>query len=427
MSQFPPSGQYPQGPAADGTRFPVAARIALVIVAVGSFFAALYLLRSHSSGPAVPTGGTNGVSVPLATAPPLSASPQIELGVAYGTEKRDWLRWAADEFKKTEEGKNIHVDLQGLGSLEAAQKILRSDEGSKKINVWIPASSLYKDIFTTEWQVKNGEGDPIAREEPIALTPMVYVMWGERYDAFAKKYGAVNWQTLGQALQEKGGWDAIAARPDWGLFKFGHTHPNQSNSGLMTLVLMAFDYHAQGAAASKRDLTLKDILDVRFQEWLQDFERASTNNVASTGTLMHEMVLKGPGSFDGLFVYESVAIEQIPSAENRWQGLKVIYPKFNLWSDNPYYILNTSWNTPPQRQAAEAFLNFLLSDRVQREALVHGFRPANLRVPVKFPESPFTRYADYGLKVDLGTMGQYPRAEVINNLLQAWQRSQGGK
>ena len=60
--------------------------------------------------------------------------------------------------------------------------------------------------------------------------------------------------TIAQALQEKGGWDAIAQKPEWGLFKFGHTHPNQSNSGLITLVLMAYDYHHKSKASTMKDI-----------------------------------------------------------------------------------------------------------------------------------------------------------------------------
>jgi len=59
--------------------------------------------------------------------------------------------------------------------------------------------------------------------------------------------------------------------------------------------------------------------------------------------------------------------------------------------------------------------------------LNHGFRLANPNVPVKFPDSPFVKYADYGIKVDLGKICEPPRAEVVNNLLQSWQRSQGNR
>ena len=41
---------------------------------------------------------------------------------------------------------------------------------------------------------------------------MVFVMWEERYQAFLQKYKTVSFSTVGQALQEKGGWDTIAHR-----------------------------------------------------------------------------------------------------------------------------------------------------------------------------------------------------------------------
>ena len=128
-----------------------------------------------------------------------------------------------------------------MGSLEGAHAILNGD---KRINVWSPASAAYKDTFVQEWQVKNS-GDPIMKEEPLALTPMVFVVWDERYQAFIQKYKVMNLDTINQALQEKTGWDAIAHQPDWGLFKFGHTHPNESNSGLMTIVLAAYSVPPQ--------------------------------------------------------------------------------------------------------------------------------------------------------------------------------------
>src|SRR5262249_54413795 len=172
--------------------------------------------------------------------------------------------------------------------------------GDKRINVWSPASGLYKDVFLQEWTIRNSN-QPILREEELALSPMVFVMWAQRYDAFIAKYKELNFTTLGEALHEPGGWDAIAQKPEWGLFKFGHTHPNQSNSGLMTLVLMAYDYHKK-----TRGLSLKDILDPTFQGWMSGIESAVTGLSNSTGNMMRDMVLRGPSSYDALFVYESV-------------------------------------------------------------------------------------------------------------------------
>jgi ABC-type Fe3+ transport system substrate-binding protein len=340
--------------------------------------------------------------------------PQAEIGIAYGTEKKTWLEWAVQEFARTDAGKQIKVNLLPMGSLEGAQALVAGD---KRINVWSPASSLYKETFTQDWGLKYSR-PPIVKEESLALTPMVFVMWAERYQAFIAKYGAVNFDTLSRALGEPTGWQAIANQPDWGLFKFGHTIPSDSNSGLMTLVLIAYDH-----AKKTKGLALADIVNPGFQQELGTIEKAASVTSSSTGTIMREMVLKGPSAYDSLFVYESVVIDYLRSAQGRWGELRVVYPRTNIWNDNPYYIIDADWSTADQKKAAEVFLNFLMSEPVQRQALTHGFRPGNTNVPVMFPESPFVLYQRFGLKNDIGQVCEYPHAEVLNNLLAAWQRS----
>src|SRR4029453_1203983 len=202
-----------------------------------------------------------------------------------------------------------------------AQAVLAGD---KRIQGWSPASALYKDTFVQEWAVKQS-GNPILREEALALTPMVFVMWAERHAAYKAKLGAVSFETVSRALAEKSGWAGIAGKPEWGLFKFGHTHPNESNSGLMTLVLMAYDFHKKS-----RGLELKDVLDPGFQTWMADFQPGVSGPSKPTGTPMRATVLRGPSTFDVLLVYESVAIDYLKSAEGRWGELHVDYPKRNM-------------------------------------------------------------------------------------------------
>jgi ABC-type Fe3+ transport system substrate-binding protein len=371
-------------------------------------------------------GGEAGRRLPFSKPPAADStapggthpSASVQIGIAYGTEKKRWMEWAANEFAQTREGRDIGVNLIPMGSLDGAHAILNGD---KRINVWSPASALYKDTFAQEWQVKVG-GNPIVREEPLALTPMVFVFWDERYQQFAAKYGKVSLATIADAEQQKGGWEAIANKPEWGFFKFGHTQPNTSASGLMTLVLAAYSY-----SNKSRDLTLKDIVNVGFQEWLEKLERGVAGMSDSTGNMMREMVLKGPSSFDALFVYESVALDYLKNAEGRWGQLRVVYPEYNMWSDSPYYILDTSWSSQDQRKAAQTFLDFLLTERIQKECLMHGFRPANTNVAVKFAGSPFVDFARYGVQDALGKICDLPKAEVTNNLLTSWQRTQSGR
>ena len=389
------------------------------LTALGKLFVVLFVIACVAGAYYLFLGKKAVEQTKQVTGNILGGGPQLEIGIAYGTEKQRWLEWAVSEFAKTSDGKRIIVDLIPMGSLEGAHAILGGD---KRINVWSPASAAYKDIFVQEWQVKNGGGNPIIKEEPLALTPMVFVVWDERYKAFIQKYKVMNLDTINQALQERSGWDAIAHQPDWGLFKFGHTHPNDSNSGLMVLVLAAYAYNHK-----TRDLTVGDVVNANFQQWLTSLERSTTGFSNSTGNMMKEMVLKGPSSYDALMVYEAVAIDYLKNAEGRWGELRVVYPEYNAWNENPYYIIDAPWSTSDQRKAAQTFLDFLLSDRIQREALVHGFRPANPNVPVKFADSPFVKYAGNGVQVDLQKICEPPKAEVVNNLLQSWQRAQSNR
>ncbi len=243
---------------------------------------------------------------------------------------------------------------------------------------------------------------------------MVFVMWKPRYEAFVKEFGTVNFRTLGQAMKEPEGWGKIAHRPEWGLFKFGHTDPNKSNSGLQSLVLMAYEF-----AGKQRGLTVKDIAEERFQDWLRSFERGVTRHGSSlshsTGTLMEEMVLRGPSQYDCLVVYENLVIEYMQAAIQRWGDeaeFYVVYPDPNVWNEHPYYILDVPWSDDRQRKAAADFLKFLMSEPVQRRALEHGFRPGNTSVPVNSPDSPLVRNQKYGLKLNLPVMCEPPTAEV---------------
>jgi len=121
-------------------------------------------------------------------------------------------------------------------------------------------------------------------------------------------------------------------------------------------------------------------------------------------------------------VYENLAIDYFEEARHRWGELQVVYPEPNIWNKNPYYILNVPWSGPEHRKAAEQFLNFLMSEPIQKRALDHGFRPGNPSVPVRNPESPLVRYAAQGLKIDLPRVCELPQADVVTELIATFLR-----
>jgi ABC-type sulfate transport system substrate-binding protein len=132
---------------------------------------------------------------------------------------------------------------------------------------------------------------------------------------------------------------------------------------------------------------------------------------------MQQMIQEGPSRYDCLMVYENLVIENVRNAELRWGELHVVYPARSMWNDNPYYILETQQSSDEQRAAATEFLAFLLSEPVQRQAIEHGFRPANVKVPIRFPESPFVQLEANGISLAIPQACDPPSAEVLKGLL----------
>jgi len=167
-------------------------------------------------------------------------------------------------------------------------------------------------------------------------------------------------------MQDPGGWGSIADRPEWGLFKFGHTHPNKSNSGLLTLALMAY-----GFSKKHRELTAADIADPRFQAWLRNFERSVTRQRGSAdgklGNDMREMVLRGPSQYDCLMLYENLAVDYLERGPRPLGRPLRVYPGRISGNDHPYYILDIPEKQRPSAgSVAGRFLEFLLSEPTQR-------------------------------------------------------------
>src|SRR5499433_747817 len=176
---------------ADGPRLTALGKIFIFLFVVLCVGGAYYFFSKNASTSKGKSSSTSGGMLDSLT----GNGPFVELGIAYGTEKQRWLEWAVQEFEKTRDGKRIKVNLIPMGSLEGAHALLNGDQ---RINVWSPASALYKDTFIQEWQVKYSQ-NPIAKEEPLALSPMVFVMWEERYQAFVPKYKTFSFATVSQA------------------------------------------------------------------------------------------------------------------------------------------------------------------------------------------------------------------------------------
>lgn len=345
----------------------------------------------------------------------------IEINIAYSTDLRDWLEPAARDFAETPDGKQVKVRLFGMGSRAAGQAILKGASPTP-FHVWIPAGGVSRRVFEANWKAKTPNTNPIVRADSLATSPLVFAIWKSRHDAFRRKYPELSFQTIAEAMEAGDhGWERISGEIEWGRFKFGHADPDDSNSGMLALVMMAHDYHDR-----KRNLNPDDVNDSGFREWLANVERHVSRPdgslVSSTGPLMKAMVQHGPSEFDCVLVYEALAVHYARAARDRWEPLQLVYANPNLWNEHPYCILDVPWTSDKHRDAAELFLEYLLGEKAQKQALAQGLRPVHPAVALRSADGPLlsAEAVEAGAQVDVPlNLAQPLAAETLRDLLAA--------
>jgi ABC-type Fe3+ transport system substrate-binding protein len=287
-----------------------------------------------------------------------------------------------------------------------------------------PASSLQISILQDLSTSKFGSPLVIADDQrychSVFSTPLVLVAWQERAQVlWGAQPGIDLWHDLHDALVDPRGWEAFG-HPEWSYIKFGHTDPTRSNSGFMTILLMAYSYFDK-----VDDLSSQDILtDAEFQKWFRDMEVAIADFGDSTGTYMKDIVAYGPSKYDIVAVYEATAIEHLENARGRYGELYVYYPPATIMSDHPFCILQAEWVTPEKAKAAQVFIEYLLRSPVQELALnKYGFRPEDQSLALDQSGSPFTKYAQNGLQINLPPSITLPPGNVLDTLLSFWIRN----
>jgi ABC-type sulfate transport system substrate-binding protein len=139
---------------------------------------------------------------------------------------------------------------------------------------------------------------------------------------------------------------------------------------------------------------------------------------------MRDIVAYGPSKYDIVAVYEATAIEQIENARGRYGELHIYYPSATIMSDHPFCVIEADWVTPEKREAARVLLDFLTSKPAQERALLgYGFRPQDSSIALDQQNSPFNKYADNGLRIDLPPEAEIPDGNVLETLLTFWMRN----
>ncbi len=339
---------------------------------------------------------------------PAPAAAAVQFGIGYSSEKSNWLPWAAEQFAATPEGRGVKVGLYSMDEEEIEAALARAD---RRLHVWAPTTSLYRGRVEKAWREKNGTS-PIVEDTLLSVSSQVFVMWASRHEAFRKKYGEVGFGTLAKAM-DAGTWDRIAKKPEWGPFTFAITDPARFANGLSGLCLMAAELQGR-----ERTISVEDASSPQFHALVKRLEPGFRISSSAAET-MRDFVLKGPSSYDGVFIEESLALTLGDDAADRWEPVQILYPKVNFWNDARYYVLDVPWSSPEERRAASAFGKFLLTEAVQERIVREGLRPAKPHVKIRVPESPFVRQKGLGAQLSVPIALDPPDAATIDALMAA--------
>jgi Ca-activated chloride channel homolog len=328
------------------------------------------------SAPAKPTNAT-----PQPTRPPNS----VVISIVTNDTKAEWLKLVTDAFNatqpKTSAGRQIVVEMiQESSPGPTVEKIVK---GELQPTLWSPADISWVEQAN---QTLKGQGKPpvVSEECPrIVYAATGFAMWRPMAEALGWPDKPVSWKQIVELAGDPQGW-AKYGHPEWGQFKFGHSHPEQSSTGFNMLASLAY-----AAAGKTEGLTPEDVRSPGVVDAFRALEQDTYHYGTSTRALLTVMAQRGPGYLHAATASETAMLK---SAEVQKDVLRFpwafIFPAEGaFWQDNPACLLDASWVSAEQREAARTYRDYLLAFEQQDKAVQIGLRPAVEGVPLHFPIS----------------------------------------
>ncbi len=341
------------------------------------------------------------------------ARNSIVLDFTYGSEKDKWIQSVTDRFNhqrvKLGSGKAIYVKTHPMGSGECIDEILTE---SRKPHLTSPASAAFIELGNAESQTKSGR--PLVGDTTeLCLSPVVIGMWQPMAEALGWPEKKLGWADIHALAKSPEGW-AAKGYPQWGDFRFGHTHPRYSNSGIISLFAEAY-----AAAGKQSNLTLSDLETPAVATYVREIEESVVHYGRSTGFFGRKMFENGPRYLSAAVLYENMIIES-RDKQNLPFPIVAIYPKEGtFYSDHPVGVIDREWVTAEHREAAQLYIEFLLKAQQQEEAMQFGFRPADVSIAL---DQRFSK--EFGVNpMQPATTLEVPSVAVAKRILGLWEEN----
>src|SRR5512135_332628 len=372
---------------------------------------------------------------------PLVAQPTgpVQVRVLTALPVEPWVREAAKQFNAKgfrQDGQPIEVQVTAMDGLTALGKFDRDEFGSlgdrtreslspaereRLANfptVWIPDSRYLVELANAAYKERLGRDvfltDGEYRARPTAISLFVWGIYQSRADVLSKKFPGINWQAIHDAATAKGGWPDLGGDKGWGFFKLVVPNPRKNVGGLAAMVAAAGEYY------KKTNISVADVTDPKFQQWLKDLLSSTTDVSGGSAYTAEDFALFGYSQGDGGQLLESDLLNSMEGIQKRWNDpLKIYYPDYVTWFDFPFSTWVGPETTAAEKNAALQFEEFLLSPEMQKLAVSSGLRPVTSNVDVTQGDTLFTRWKAQGVEevVPRTTRMASPSRDVLQALL----------
>ena len=159
----------------------------------------------------------------------------VLVSIASSNTKRNWLDQVVEDFNQegftTSSDMAIIADVEHVTSGGSMNAIL---DGNLTPVVWSPGDPSWVEQINAAWQQRNNRSINSDECRPTVYAPLGFAMWRPMAEALGWPDEEIGWDTIVELAADPEGW-ASYGRPEWGQFRFGHTHPGYANSGLLSM------------------------------------------------------------------------------------------------------------------------------------------------------------------------------------------------
>jgi Ca-activated chloride channel family protein len=266
-----------------------------------------------------------------------------------------------------------------------------------------PDSSLWLDQLDRAWAEQTGSEAPLVGESHrYGVSPVVLAMW----EPVARDLG---WP------DQPIGWSDVQAKAQQDP-NFKWSHPSTSSASGLLATLAEF----YAGAGKTRGLTIEDAQAQATLDYVGAVERTVRYYGEGELAVIERAQQEGPDYLDAFVVQEQLVVQFNRQARGN-QRLVAVYPaEGTLWEDHPLALLETPTLTTNQRLTFQHLREFLSSEEAQATVLAHGYRPADLTIPLDSPDySPLTAANGVDSRQPQTTL-QMPSPAVVDVVRNVW-------